>query len=356
MAATIGIKIANGEFYSILNEYSTIKKRLVLTTVHNNQSSVQIDMYKSDSKTMADAHYIGSLMVENIKPRQKGVPSIELTISSVSDGTISADALDLDPENNSGHKYLSVSLQSLDKDSRDYNVPDFELDDEPPPVGLYEKATKMKKAKKKRSRAPIVLLIILLLLAAGFALWYFYLRHTDVLDRAFTFVTSIIPAKQDPGPAPEPAPQVIVQPQTQAPAPAPQTQPTPQPSAPEPTPAPITPVPVAPAPEPAPVQQTPAPAPQTAPPPVIQAPAQAPAPIATPQRTRPAPPVASYNVPATIPREGVAYRIRYGDTLWDIAEAFYRNPWLYPRIARFNNIRNPDRIISGTTIRIPPRN
>ncbi|MDR1635817.1 MAG: LysM peptidoglycan-binding domain-containing protein [Treponema sp.] len=66
--------------------------------------------------------------------------------------------------------------------------------------------------------------------------------------------------------------------------------------------------------------------------------------------------MASYKVPAVIPRNGAAYKIRWGDTLWDIAEAFYRNPWLYPRIARYNNIRNPDLIISGTTIRIPPKN
>jgi nucleoid-associated protein YgaU len=66
--------------------------------------------------------------------------------------------------------------------------------------------------------------------------------------------------------------------------------------------------------------------------------------------------VANFKVPATIPKEGFAYRIRYGDTLWDISEAFYRNPRLYPRIARFNNIRNPNMIISGRTIRIPPKN
>jgi nucleoid-associated protein YgaU len=59
-------------------------------------------------------------------------------------------------------------------------------------------------------------------------------------------------------------------------------------------------------------------------------------------------------VPATIPKEGVAYKIRWGDTLWDISAAFYRNPWQYQRIARFNNIRNPNMIISGRTIRIPP--
>jgi nucleoid-associated protein YgaU len=75
----------------------------------------------------------------------------------------------------------------------------------------------------------------------------------------------------------------------------------------------------------------------------------------TPAGSRTAP-VWSYNVPAVIPREGVNYTIRSGDTLWDISEAFYRDPWLYPRIAQHNNIRNPNLIISGRTIRIPPRN
>ncbi|MBP3710478.1 MAG: LysM peptidoglycan-binding domain-containing protein [Treponema sp.] len=49
----------------------------------------------------------------------------------------------------------------------------------------------------------------------------------------------------------------------------------------------------------------------------------------------------------------VVYRIKWGDTLWDIADAYYKNPWRYQRIARYNNIRNPDYIISGTTIVIP---
>ncbi|MCL2373869.1 MAG: LysM peptidoglycan-binding domain-containing protein, partial [Treponema sp.] len=107
---------------------------------------------------------------------------------------------------------------------------------------------------------------------------------------------------------------------------------------------------------PAPPAVTPPPAAVQPPPPVIQAPA-APPPVAAPApRLRPPPPVASFRVPAVIPRGGVPYRIRYGDTLWDIAEAFYRDPLLYPHIARFNNIRNPNLIISGTLIHVPPRN
>ena len=52
----------------------------------------------------------------------------------------------------------------------------------------------------------------------------------------------------------------------------------------------------------------------------------------------------------------VIYRIKWGDTLWDLAESYYQNPWLYHKIAKANNIKNPDVIISGTDIVIPPLN
>lgn len=49
----------------------------------------------------------------------------------------------------------------------------------------------------------------------------------------------------------------------------------------------------------------------------------------------------------------IAYRLRWGDTLWDLADAYYNNPWRYPRIAEYNGIKNPDRIVAGTLIKIP---
>jgi len=48
------------------------------------------------------------------------------------------------------------------------------------------------------------------------------------------------------------------------------------------------------------------------------------------------------------------YQIKWGDTLWDIADTFYKNPWMYDKIAQANNIKNPDFILSGTWIKIPP--
>ncbi|MDR2111121.1 MAG: Hsp70 family protein, partial [Spirochaetaceae bacterium] len=305
MASSIGIKIANGEFYSIIEENSVVKKRLILTTVHDSQKSVQIDLYRSFAKTMADALYIGSLVVENIKPRSKGEPSIELVIASNQEGEITADAVDLDASADGDHHHLSVSLKSLDEDSREYELPDFELEShEPPPQGLYEKASKVKQDSSRKFPLWMVILIGLVIILICLALWFFLFREKEDFS------------------APEEA---------------------------QPSPAVVTEAPPAPAPEPVPAAPEPAP-PVPAETPVIQAP-QTPPPVPAPapaRRNRPEPPVASYKVPDTIPREGAPYRIRWGDTLWDISEAFYRNPWLYPRIARFNNIRNPDRIISGT--------
>lgn len=53
--------------------------------------------------------------------------------------------------------------------------------------------------------------------------------------------------------------------------------------------------------------------------------------------------------------EVISYKIKWGDTLWDISNAYYKTPWLYPKIADYNGIKNPDYIISGRWIQIPPK-
>ena len=51
--------------------------------------------------------------------------------------------------------------------------------------------------------------------------------------------------------------------------------------------------------------------------------------------------------------QNVRYKIKWGDTLWDLADTYYKNPWKYRKIADFNGIKDPDFIISGTHITIP---
>jgi hypothetical protein len=333
MASTIGIKIANGEFYSIIEENSSVKKRLILTTVHNNQQSVQIDLYRSVTRTMADAQYIGSLVVENIKPKPRGEPSIEMVISSNENGDITADAIDLDTSTGGEHHILNVSLKSLDETGRDEEIPDFELEsNEEPPSSLYQHAETIREEGEKQFPWVAVILIGVFIILLLLAVWFFLFGGKEKL-----FGGTGKPRTEQSAPAEPSRPAQPSQP-VETSRPAQPAEPS-QPAQPAQTAQP---------------SQPPAPA---APPPVIEAPKSAPP--ARPQTTarqRPPAPVLSYKVPATIPREGVPYKIRWGDTLWDISEAFYRNPWLYPRIARFNNIRNPNLIISGTTIRIPPKN
>jgi len=334
VASTIGIKIANGEFYSIVEENSQVKKRLVLTTVHDSQQSVQIDLYRSSTGTMADAFYIGSLVLEDIKPRSKGEPSIELVISSASNGNISANAVDLDASG--GRQTLNVSLKSMEE-NLGADIPDFEFgNNESSPKEIYEDTDESHDVKKKK-KFPwlLVALATLALVAVGLLIWLFFFRGYNPIASLLKPAASI--SRNRPAEITLPA-QSAPQPETTKPtesSAAPAVQSTPQPEV---------------------TQPVAAPAVQNIPPPVIQSPAQVSTTAVTANRQRPPAPVASYNVPAVIPKEGVPYKLRYGDTLWAIADAFYRNPWLYTRIARFNNIRNPDLIISGTTIIVPPKN
>jgi hypothetical protein len=337
MASNIGIKIANGEFYPIMEENSSIKKRIILTTVHDNQPSVQIDLYRSPKSTMPDAQYIGSLVVENIKPKPKGEPSIEMVISSDTTGEIVAEAIDLDTGANGEHYILTVSLRSLDETSRDKKIANFELEsNEEPPSSLYQHAEKIR---KKKARKGIIVLLIILIILGLLAAWLFYFDGMDVVRPIYDKAASEIIVLVKRIPVKKQVSQPVRQSEPEKPSePVKQSEPE-KPGEPAPEPVKQT----------EPVQQ------KVEPVPVIQAPA---APVQRQPQTERlrSPPVASYKVPTTIPREGVNYIIRWGDTLWDIADAFYRNPWLYPRIAQHNSIRNPNLIISGRTIRIPPRN
>ncbi len=78
MGGEIGVKLADGSFYSVLEEDFTGRKKLVVTTSRDNQDSVQIDLYRG-SLEGAEA-FIGSLMIENIQPAPKREPEIELQL------------------------------------------------------------------------------------------------------------------------------------------------------------------------------------------------------------------------------------------------------------------------------------
>ena len=91
---TVGIKLADGSFYPIMEEGSAQKKTLELTTAHNNQTCVMVDLYRSKNCTMEDAEYIDTLKIENLNAHQNGEPSISFDVGLDENGELSASIAD----------------------------------------------------------------------------------------------------------------------------------------------------------------------------------------------------------------------------------------------------------------------
>jgi len=74
----IGIKIADGTFYPILDKGIGGRKKLILTTVKDDQTSVQIDLYESDTKDLPSGRYVGSLLIEEVASSLAGEAEIDV--------------------------------------------------------------------------------------------------------------------------------------------------------------------------------------------------------------------------------------------------------------------------------------
>ncbi|TVR60105.1 MAG: hypothetical protein EA426_05635 [Spirochaetaceae bacterium] len=122
----IGIKLADGSFFAILDRDETDKKkRLVLTTVRDGQTQVHIDLYQGLDSEAAGGEYVGSLVIDGINPATKGEADITLVVGIDADGNLSATATD----SSSGERQsLSVGLETLGGGS-DFDMPNFEIDD-----------------------------------------------------------------------------------------------------------------------------------------------------------------------------------------------------------------------------------
>jgi nucleoid-associated protein YgaU len=259
--STIGIKVADGSFYPVLEQGFRGSKRLVLTTAKDNQRKVQIDLYRGNGSTLSAARYVGSLLIDNIPRAAQGEPEIELIMGIDADGQLSAEASD--PRTGESQRF-AASLTT---------TPESEVSpgagfEEPPLTGeTYpgeEERTEEKRARKGPNMLLLVAFVVLgVLLVAAIA--YFVYRSIQGPE------VPALPAASTPAAA-EPAAQ-------------------PTPAATEPAPAPA--------------------------------------------------------------KTETTYLIKKGDTLWDISSTYYRNPWLYPKLAKANSIRDPDLIFAGTRIVIP---
>jgi nitrate reductase NapE component len=288
--STIGIKVADGSYYPVIEVGFKGTRKLILTTAKDDQEKVQVDLYRGNGSSITEARYLGTLVIENIPPAAQGEPEIELLIGIDENGQLSAEASD----RTTGERERFDTVLSDSPDTGPFPEPEFALEgesgsaldfEEPPLTGEdYPVGEKDRREEILERRGPNILLLVLFVVLGvalvGAIAYFVYRAISGPVVPPLPTTSAAAPAQ--PGPAPAPA--------AAAPAPA-------------------------------------APAPAVAP--------AAPAPAASSPGS-------------------VTYRIKKGDTLWDISATYYRNPWLYPRLAKANSIPNPDLIFAGTRITIPP--
>lgn len=123
--SVIAIRTADRKLVPVLNGSEGAKQRVVLTTVHENQSSVHIDLFQMASEADEQSDYIGSLVIENLTPAAAGQPDISLVIGIDEQGNLNATASD---STSGDYQSLSVSLREAEGAMQD--LPDFSLNEE----------------------------------------------------------------------------------------------------------------------------------------------------------------------------------------------------------------------------------
>ena len=123
----IGIKLADGTFYPIMEEGKPVEKTLVLTTVNDNQTRVIVDVYRSKTGTMKDAEYVDSLQIDNLVAHPNGTADIKLNIGLDENNKLHAEMID--PETG-GTSNANVTLVSRTLEER---LEPTNYDVKPPP-------------------------------------------------------------------------------------------------------------------------------------------------------------------------------------------------------------------------------
>ena len=142
---TIGIKLADGSFYPVLEEFSNSEKQLDLTTAHNNQTKVMVDLYRSKNCSMEDAEYVDSLQIENLVAHPNGEPDISFTVAIDENNKLSAKIKDCETGNQSKTTITLVSRTIEERLTTDeYKISDSKDKPKVRRLGFLAKAEKVR--------------------------------------------------------------------------------------------------------------------------------------------------------------------------------------------------------------------
>ena len=146
---TIGIKLADGSFYPVLEEFSNSEKQLDLTTAHNNQTKIMVDLYRSKNCSMEDAEYVDSLQIENLVAHPNGEPDISFSVSIDENNKLSAKIKDSETGNQSKTTITLVSRTIEERLTTDeYKISDSTEKPKTKKQGFLAKAEKIRENDK----------------------------------------------------------------------------------------------------------------------------------------------------------------------------------------------------------------
>ena len=361
----IGIKLADGTFYPILSDAVRFQN-IELTTVRDNQETVQIDLFQK-GETL---EYIGSLIVEDIAQKKAGESTISLKLEVDENENLKAEAADLD---SGAGQTLKVSLAAVtpNDEGNDFNLNDFELSpqkdfSEMSSENFISETTAEREAasfgagEKKFPKWLAAILILLGIAVLVLAVLLLGRSCSNKKPASGDDVASIkVPAPETTSKVPEPANDTInvtgssseaktgnesgesaesdktgssegngsASDAAEAASNASNESDSSNTSATSGT---------------------------------TEAGATGTTETAGATEKTSSTSAASATGDAkktaklqTNPDGSVRYWLKWGDTLWDLAETFYKNPWDYVLIAKYNKIKNPSYIIAGTYINIP---
>lgn len=355
----IGIKLADGTFYPILSDAVRFQN-IELTTVRDNQETVQIDLFQK-GETL---EYIGSLIVEDIAQKKAGESTISLKLEVDENENLKAEAADLD---SGAGQTLKVSLAAVtpNDEGNDFNLNDFELSpqkdfSEMSSENFISETTAEREAasfgagEKKFPKWLAAILILLGIAVLVLAVLLLGRSCSNKKPASGDDVASIkVPAPETTSKVPEPANDTInvtgssseaktgnesdktgssegngsASDAAGAASNASNESDSSSTSATSGT---------------------------------TEAGATGTTETAGTTEKTSSTSAASATGDAkktaklqTNPDGSVRYLLKWGDTLWDLAETFYKNPWDYVLIAKYNKIKNPSYIIAGTYINIP---
>ena len=94
---SLGTEVADGTTSVIIkrNTAIPIKKSEIYTTIHDNQTGVNVNVVQGERKMANDNAQLGSFLLEGIPPAPRGVPQIQITYEIDADGILNATAKEL---------------------------------------------------------------------------------------------------------------------------------------------------------------------------------------------------------------------------------------------------------------------